>query len=200
VFLDNINAPSVYYAKILPLVREHMSHSPGGEEGTVSDSAVRRLVRRLDHAGGGPTLREWTRLVEADKGGRGLGPDGGAKVAQWLSAAERLDAENPRTATLLKGHHLATSGVPRGPLWAQIVKLSQDAQDNGAFDDEAGATKWLEANRSSVVDEAQRRVLESQAARDQKQSEILDRVREQQAREKAAKRARHEALMAQRRQ
>jgi tRNA nucleotidyltransferase (CCA-adding enzyme) len=196
-FLDKINAPSVYYAKILPLVREHMSHSPGGEDAPPPDTAVRRLVRRLDHAGGGPTLKEWTRIVEADKGGRGDGPNGGPeKAAQWLAIAERIDAENPRSMTLLKGHHLAASGVPRGPLWAFMVAQSEEAQDNGAFTDEDGAQVWLQANQEQVVAEAKRRRAEAQAAFEIGQREKLAIQQARQAQQKAEARALKEAARA----
>lgn len=56
-FLEQIDAPGRYHEKILPLIREHMCNTPGGDV-EVSDSAVRRLLRRLDNAGGGPTLKQ----------------------------------------------------------------------------------------------------------------------------------------------
>jgi tRNA nucleotidyltransferase (CCA-adding enzyme) len=193
-FLEQIGAPAPYHAKILPLIRSHMSHSPGGEDGPVSDTAVRRLVRRLDHANGGPSLKEWTRLVEADKGGRGLGPAGGERTAEWLAISERLDAENPRSATLLKGHHLAASGVPRGPLWAFIVAQSEEAQDNGQFADGDGAQAWLTLNYDTVLAEAKRRRAEAQAAFEIGQREKLAIQQARQAEEKAATRARKQSM------
>lgn len=83
--------------KIPPLIQEHMSHSPGGKDETPSDTAVRRLVRRLDHASGGPSLKEWTRIVEADKGGRGDGDGGGPeKAGRWLKLQPASMLKPPR--------------------------------------------------------------------------------------------------------
>lgn len=81
----------------------------------------------------------------------------GATAAVWLGIAERLDAENPGSSTLRKGHHLADSGVPSGPVWGHIVARLQDAQDSGAFTDGEGAQAWLTANLSAVLKEAQAR-------------------------------------------
>lgn len=62
-FLERIGAPGRYVEKILPLIDRHMRHTPGGDV-EISDSAVRGLMRRLDHANGGPTLqtrRGWSK-------------------------------------------------------------------------------------------------------------------------------------------
>jgi tRNA nucleotidyltransferase (CCA-adding enzyme) len=117
----------------------------------ISDSAVRRLLRRLDHAGGGPTLQTWARLVEADKAGRGHGAKRGRNyLPDWLAVADRLGNESAVNTTLLKGPYLADAGIPRGPLWAHIVTMSEEAQDDGAFTDEAGVKTWLAENQDSL--------------------------------------------------
>lgn len=141
-FLTQIGAPTRYQEKILPLIREHMCHTSGGGV-EVSDSAVRRLLRRLDSAGGGPTLKQWSQLVEADKTGRGDGARQGKNhLPDWLAIADRLGNERA-VGTMLKGQHIAGAGVPRGPMWAHIVAQSEEAQDEGAFSDEDGAREWL---------------------------------------------------------
>ena len=163
-FLEQIGAPQRYHKKILPLIREHMCHTPGGDQ-EVSDTAVRRLLRRLDHAQGGPTLKEWSRLVEADKAGRGAGAQQGLDhLPAWLGIAERLGNEKAVNTTLLKGPHLAESGIQRGPLWAHIINQSVEAQDDGAFTDTEGATAWLGTHRKQVLVEAQRRHQKAQSA------------------------------------
>jgi tRNA nucleotidyltransferase (CCA-adding enzyme) len=97
-----------------------MCHTPGGDE-HVSDTGVRRLLRRRDHAGGGPTLKEWSRLVEADKAGRGGGAAHGFDhLPVWLEMAERFGNEKAVSTTILKGPHPAESGIERGSLWAWI--------------------------------------------------------------------------------
>lgn len=164
-FLRRIGAPGRYEDKILPLIREHMCHTPEGHHGTISDSAVRRLIRRLDHANGGPSIEDWARLVEADKEGRGFGARQGVNhLPTWLSKAERLGKERMVGTTLLKGASLADADIPRGRLWQFVIEQSRDAQDDGLFSDEEGAAAWLQAHRDGVVAEAVRRLDEFEAA------------------------------------
>ncbi len=158
-FLRRVGAPGRYEDKVLPLVREHMCHTPEGRQGTISDSAVRRLMRRLDQANGGPSMKDWVRLVEADKEGRGAGARQGVNhLPTWLAKAERLAKEPVVGTTLLKGASLAEADIPRGRLWQFVIEQSRDAQDDGAFSDEEGAAAWLHANRDVVVAEALRRL------------------------------------------
>lgn len=99
---------------------------------------MRRLLRRLDNAGGGLTLKQWSQLVEADKAGRGEGARHSRNyLTDWLEVADRLGNEKAISKTLLKGPHLAESGIPRGKLWAVIVAQSEEAQDDGVFSDDA---------------------------------------------------------------
>ncbi|MBT2586640.1 CCA tRNA nucleotidyltransferase [Arthrobacter sp. ISL-95] len=168
-FLRRIGAPGRYEDKILPLIREHMCHSPEGHQGIISDSAVRRLIRRLDHANGGPSLEDWARLVEADKAGRGVGARQGVNhLPTWLSKAERLGKERIMGTTLLKGSALAATDIPRGRLWQFVIEQSRDAQDDGLFSDQEGAAAWLHANKGAVVTEAVRRLDEFEAEAEQK--------------------------------
>ncbi|MFF2244283.1 CCA tRNA nucleotidyltransferase [Arthrobacter sp. NPDC058130] len=192
-FLERIGAPGRYAEKILPLIDRHMCHTPGGDV-EISDSAVRRLLRRLDHAGGGPTLQTWARLVEADKAGRGPGARRGRDyLPDWLAAADRLGNERAVTTTLLKGPHLADAGVPRGRLWVHIVAMSTEAQDDGAFSDEAGVKAWLAANQKTLVAEATRRHAEAQAKWLKDKAEKAAAQKERQRAEKAAAQAAKEA-------
>jgi tRNA nucleotidyltransferase (CCA-adding enzyme) len=172
-FLDRIGAPGRYHEKILPLIREHMCHTPGGGV-EISPSAVRRLLRRLDHAGGGPTLKQWSLLVEADKAGRGEGARHTRNyVPDWLAVAERIGNETAISKTLLKGPHLAEAGVPKGKLWSIIVAQSEEAQDDGAFSDEAGAREWLAANEAKIMKEATRRLQKAEAANEKRKAALL---------------------------
>lgn len=199
-FLDQIGAPGRYAEKILPLVREHMCHTPGGGV-EVSDSAVRRLLRRLDNAGGGPTLKQWSQLVEADKAGRGEGARHTRNyLSDWLEIADRLGNETAISKTLLKGPHLAEAGIPHGKLWAFIVAQSEEAQDDGAFSDEAGAKEWLATNGDAILTEANRRLQKATAAYEKKKAaqDIITKARAavQKAEAKALKAAKREAELA----
>jgi len=158
-FLRRIGAPGRYENKILPLIREHMCHTPEGPQGTISDSAVRRLLRRLDETSGGPSIQDWARLVEADKRGRGIGARQGINhLPTWLEKAERLAKQPAAGTTLLKGAALAEAAVPPGRLWRFVIEQGRDAQDDGLFSDEEGAAAWFHANRDAVVAEAGRRL------------------------------------------
>ncbi|HEX9089587.1 MAG TPA: HD domain-containing protein [Arthrobacter sp.] len=199
-FLAGIGAPGKYHEKILPLVREHMCHTPGGGV-EISPSAVRRLLRRLDNAGGGPTLKQWSLLVEADKAGRGPGARHSRNyLSDWLTVAEKLGNETAISKTLLKGPHLAEAGIPRGKLWAIIVSQSEEAQDDGAFSDEAGAQAWLSANEAEIMAEATRRLQKAEAAYAKKKAAqdlvTAARVTEQKAQAKAVRAAKREAEQA----
>lgn len=167
-FVERIGAPGRYHDTILPLIREHMCHTSGGGV-EISDSAVRRLLRRLDNAGGVPTLKQWAQLVEADKAGRGEGARHGRNhLPDWLSIAEGIGSEKAVGKAMLKGQHLAEAGVPRGPMWAIIVAQSEEAQDDGAFADEDGARAWLAANHDVIMKETTRRLQKAQAASEKK--------------------------------
>ncbi len=58
------------------------------------------------------------------------------------------------SARLLRGAHLAEAGIPEGKLWAIIVAQSEEAQDEGAFSDEAGVKEWLATNEAEIMQEA----------------------------------------------
>lgn len=199
-FLDQIGAPGRYHEKILPLIREHMCHTPGGGV-EISDSAVRRLLRRLDNAGGGPTLKQWSQLVEADKAGRGEGARHTRNyLNDWLEIADRLGNEKAISKTLLKGPHLAEAGIPQGKLWAIIVAQSEEAQDDGVFGDEAGAKEWLATNQDDILKEAQRRLQKAAAAYEKKKAaqDIITKARAavQKAEARALRAAKREAELA----
>lgn len=195
-FLKQIGAPVRFHEQILPLIDRHMCHSPGGNQ-ELTDSAVRRLLRRLDHAGGGPTLKTWARLVEADKAGRGAGARKARDyVPEWLERAERLGSESGLGKPILKGPHLAESGIDRGPLWGHIIAQSVEAQDDGAFTDEAGAREWLAGNRKKVLVEAQRRWQRDKAKAENLQRIRLAAMKVQQAEQKVQARAAKERARA----
>lgn len=199
-FLAQIGAPNEYPKKILPLIREHMCHTPGGGV-EISPSAVRRLLRRLDNAGGGPTLKQWSLLVEADKAGRGEGARHTRNyVPDWLAVAERIGNETAISTTLLKGHHLAEAGVQNRKMWAIIVSQSEEAQDDGAFNDDAGARAWLAANEEQILTEAKRRLQKSEAAYAKKKAarDVITKARAavQKAEAKALREAKREAEQA----
>lgn len=138
-FLAGIGSPLVVRDRIGGLVAEHMCHV--GTGGRPTKSAVRRLVRRLDQRSG-LTIHDWSRVVDADVAGRG--PSAGAPVSgPWVALATEIGPK-PRKG-LLTGHHLMSLGLEPGPAFTDVIRASIEAQDDGEFDDEAGAIAWVVA-------------------------------------------------------
>jgi tRNA nucleotidyltransferase (CCA-adding enzyme) len=140
-FLAGIGAPAAVSTRVLPLIREHMTHV--STQGAPSRPAVRRLMRRLSM--GGATIVDWARVVDADCAGRV--PAKRSPSAQWLSIAESLGGAPARR--ILRGGHLLARGYLPGPKFSLILMAAADAQDREVFDDEAGALAWLETVQTS---------------------------------------------------
>tara|TARA_R110002051_G_scaffold60546_9_gene110949 strand:+ start:60388 stop:61923 length:1536 start_codon:yes stop_codon:yes gene_type:complete len=136
-FLTDIGASEAIANKVLPLIDEHMSHV--STDGEPSANAVRALIRRLDNGGTGPSIYDWARLVDADVSGRGHVKR--SPSADWIRVAEFVGPE-PRSSLLL-GSHLAERGYTPGPGWNLVIAAAIEAQDQGEFDDEAGAVAWM---------------------------------------------------------
>jgi tRNA nucleotidyltransferase (CCA-adding enzyme) len=137
-FLQSIGASKDVRGRIAPLVREHMCSN--SVKGKPTRTAVRRLARRLAPA----TMDDWAMVTSADKGGRGTGsttPDTKAWTDLYVE-------EKSSMKPLLRGEHLMAAGMKPSPEFAPIIAASLEAQDEGLFDDEAGAKEWFEANYS----------------------------------------------------
>ena len=136
-FLLAIDAPKHLRDRVLPLIDQHMAQA-GAQKPT--PAAVRRLARRLQPA----TMHEWALVVAADKGGRGSASHD-PETAEWLAIADRLGTSTKPQPRLLRGEHLIMTGMKPGPKFKVILADALAAQDDGAFDDEAGAIAWLKA-------------------------------------------------------
>jgi len=145
-FLRSIGAPHHLIARVLPLVREHMSHI-GIDQPSVSQ--VRRLIRRLDTNGAGASIHDWARVVDADCAGRG--PSAKPSPAnRWLDVAATTTVGDAARKGLLTGEHLIARGYAPGPDFKPVLSAALDAQDDGMIHDEDSALAWLdeyEANR-----------------------------------------------------
>jgi hypothetical protein len=137
-FLSQIGMPIGVRARVCALVREHMAHLSCPEP---SKRAVRRLMERLKPA----TLDALARLVRAD--GRARPPVGGGDpLRPHVELARAMGIREDDTIhPILKGRHLVALGVRPGPAIGQILKQGFQAQLDGAFEDEAGATQWAVA-------------------------------------------------------
>lgn len=135
--LSRLGAPLHIQYQVSILVREHMAHAGTS---TPSSAAVRRLIRRLDGNGTGPSLEQWARVVEADVMGRGAPKENPA--TRWVNKASELGSTKP-TRSILRGEHLASQGLPPGIKYKTILSEALLAQDEDVFIDEEGAINWL---------------------------------------------------------
>ncbi len=141
--LTRLGAPHHIIDKVAPIVREHMAVASTRKD--PSPAAVRRMIRRLSEPNGqGPGLESWAAVVAADHAGRG--PASGPSPAEpWLRVARQLGENNTPRPGLLTGAHLIAAGMRPGPEFRPILAAAVTAQDDGQFDDEAGALAWLAA-------------------------------------------------------
>ena len=134
-FLNRIGASKAVRDRVKPLIREHMC-AAGIDQPT--KSAVRRLARRLAPA----TVEEWAMVSSADKGGRGSGSIASG-TEKWTALFEQ---EEDKMTPLLNGKHLIDAGMKPGPAFKPVLAAALEAQDNGEFNDEAGALHWFSAH------------------------------------------------------
>lgn len=143
--LARLGAPKAFSTGVTALVRAHMRHTSVEPEGKPTIGTVRRLQRRLDAAG--TSLGEWSIVVVSDSAGRG--PAAKADPSRpWMEVAARHKVGPRPAAGLLTGKHLIASGMTPGPSFRDVLADAERAQDDGEFDDEAGALAWL-ARRTS---------------------------------------------------
>ena len=136
--LRRVGAPRHLVDRIVVLVREHMvAHSTGGAAPSVP--AARRLLRRLGGSLG--TAEAWARVCEADARGRGTA-SASSPAWTWLRVMSS-DQVARRQVPLLTGRDLIDAGLVPGPTFHGLLAAAADAQDDGVFDDVAGARRWL---------------------------------------------------------
>jgi tRNA nucleotidyltransferase (CCA-adding enzyme) len=137
-FLARLGAPSRYAAPIRALVVNHLAHHHG--QGEFSDSAVRRLARRLAPA----TVDELALVMRADAEGRPplSAAEGHARIDALVAQARALALEQLAPRPILLGRHLIALGLPPGPRFRGLLDAAFEAQLDGAFVDEAGAVAW----------------------------------------------------------
>lgn len=139
-FLRGVGCPESITARIVMLVKEHMSCA-----GQPTKAAVRRLARRLVPA----TMTELALVCHADRAGRG-DPDAANPAAAWLGMASQLTVQDRPAKGLLTGDHLIAAGMAPGPAFKPLLAAALEAQDAGEFADEAGAVRWLAARKETT--------------------------------------------------
>ncbi len=140
-FLTRLGAPTRYLAPVRALVVNHLAHHHG--QGEFSDSAVRRLARRLAPA----TVDELALVMRADAEGRPPLPaaDVHARIDALVARARALALEQLAPRPILLGRHLIRLGLPPGPDFSPLLEAAFEAQLDGIFQDEAGALAWAQA-------------------------------------------------------
>jgi tRNA nucleotidyltransferase (CCA-adding enzyme) len=138
-FLRRIGAPLRFDEPVRALVVNHLAHHHGQTQ--FSDSAVRRLARRLHPA----TIDELAAVMRADADGRPplRSPEVHARIDELVAKARALELERLAPKPILLGRHLLGLGMKAGPDFRTILDAAFEAQLDGAFADEAGGIEWV---------------------------------------------------------
>lgn len=140
-FLRRIGAPLHLDAEVVPLVVNHLAHHHGQNE--FSDASVRRLARRLMPA----TIDDLLLVMRADHLGRPplQSPETAIRIDELKRKADWLALQNSAPRPLLLGRHLIILGLTPGPDFKPLLDAAFEAQLDGAFTDETGGLRWLQA-------------------------------------------------------
>ena len=134
-FLNRFRTPQAIIERILPLIRNHMSHLM-----TVTDRSVRRLAKRLEPE----NIFNLCIVMIADSLGRPPRPPQVPRVIMELQAkAAELQVQASAPKPILLGRHLLELGMSPGPQVGAIVKEAYEAQLEGRFSDLSQALAWL---------------------------------------------------------
>lgn len=138
-FLRRIGAPNDTAERVRPLVVNHMVQHGGSDP--LSDTAVRRLARRLSPA----SIEELTLVMRADHDGRPpiQSPETLRRIDILRQKAENLALAASAPRPIVLGRHLIELGKKPGPKFKVILDEAFEAQLEGAFTDEAGGMKWV---------------------------------------------------------
>jgi tRNA nucleotidyltransferase (CCA-adding enzyme) len=146
-FLRRIGAPLDLIEWVRPLVVHHLAHHhgqsrPDRDQPEFSDSAVRRLARKLIPA----TIDDLCAVMWADHLGRPpfVSRETEVCIQALQEKAHALAVSDAAPRPLILGRHLLELGLPPGPHFKPILDACSEAQLEGAFTDEAGGRAWLQ--------------------------------------------------------
>jgi tRNA nucleotidyltransferase (CCA-adding enzyme) len=138
-FLKQIGASKAVKTQVPLIVLSHMSHIHAP-----SEPSVRKLRNKLDNDGDGTTLEMWTRVADADKGGRGSASAKGSIAESWLKMEQAIIKKDERAKRMLiNGPEIAATGLKSGPVYGWIIFKSKQAQMNGEFTTHEESISWL---------------------------------------------------------
>jgi len=141
-FLRRIGAPLEIAAHVCPLVKNHLAHHSGQPaRAEFSDSAVRRLARRLAPA----TIEELLIVMRADHDGRPPLHDAEtlARIEALGTKARELALADSAPKPLVLGRHLIALGWRPGPAFKTVLDAAFEAQLDGHFHNEDAGRAWL---------------------------------------------------------
>ncbi len=140
-FLARIGSPLDTRPFVRALVENHFAHLGWPADGEPNPALLRRLARRLAPA----SIAQLLLVLRADHLGRPPRLCAGTerRIAQLATAARELAIANAAPAPLLLGRHLLAAGLSPSPHFKAILHAAYEAQLDGAFADNAGATTWL---------------------------------------------------------
>ena len=140
LFLQRIGAPLEVGARVRPLVVNHLAHH-SGDSSPFSDTAVRRLARRLTPA----SIDELCAVMRADHNGRPPLHSANtlSRIDELQAKAHALTLEHGGPQPLVLGRHLIELGQVPGPQFKPLLNEAFEAQLDGAFIDESGGREWL---------------------------------------------------------
>jgi len=141
-FLRRIGSPNDTVDRVRPLVVNHMVQHGGSEP--LSDSAIRRLARRLSPS----SIAELCLVMRADHDGRPPihSPETLRLIESLRQKADGLALTANAPRPLVQGRHLIELDLKPSPKFKAILDEAFEAQLDGAFTDDAGGIKWLRAH------------------------------------------------------
>ncbi len=138
-FLRRIGAPLKFDAPVRALVENHHAHDR--HSAPLSDSAMRRLARRLHPA----SVNELATIMRADANGRPPleSPETHTRIDALVQHARTLQLAQLAPQPIVLGRHLLELGRKPSPDFKRVLDAAFEAQLDGAFGDEAGGLAWL---------------------------------------------------------
>ncbi len=140
-FLARLGSPLDTRPIVRALVENHFAHLGWPTGGEPAAPFLRRLARRLTPA----TIEQLVLILWADHLGRPPRRDPASehRIDQLAAAARALAIADAAPKPLLLGRRLVAAGLVPGPRFRAILAAAYEAQLDGAFTDEPGATAWL---------------------------------------------------------
>ncbi|MBC7367184.1 MAG: polynucleotide adenylyltransferase [Undibacterium sp.] len=140
-FLRRLGAPLKFDAPVRALVENHHAHDR--HSAPLSDSAIRRLARRLHPA----NVDDLATIMRADANGRPplTSPETHARIDALILHARTLQLARLAPRPIVLGRHLLELGRKPSPDFKRVLAAAFEAQLDGAFADEPGGQTWLRA-------------------------------------------------------